>query len=137
MQPTPVLLNQLEQVLSPQNNRVRAGSLFGHGLTLLVSTDATCLATQSPQSTFTAARILPTCPRHLLELSAFPGGTPSPAHPTNSSIHAAYARALQSDGEQKGASAHLCFAPGWLWEAAWCAPRLPTASIPQDQLLPV
>lgn len=78
MQPPPALLNQLEQVPSPQNNCVGAGSIFGHGLTLLVSTDATCLATQRPQSSFTAAHILPPCPRHLLELSAFPGGTPSP-----------------------------------------------------------
>ena len=82
MQPTPALLNQLEQVLSPQNNCVGAGSIFGHGLTLLVSTDDASLATQRPQSTFTAAHILPRCPRHLLELSVFPGGTPSPPHPT-------------------------------------------------------
>lgn len=77
MQPTLTSFSEPEQVLSPQNNYVGAGSICQHYLSLLVSTDATCLATQK-------LRVLsqPTSPPpylgHLLELSQ---GAP-PAHPT-------------------------------------------------------
>lgn len=74
----PVSSSPQQGVQSPQNNCVGAGSIFGHGLILLVSTDATSLTTQRPQSTFTAAHILPSCPWHFLGLRIFPGGIPNP-----------------------------------------------------------
>lgn len=61
----------------------------------------------------------------------FPKGHPQSTLP-HLRILAACSRALQSDGEQRGASAHHCFVPRWLREAA---SRLPWPASPRTDCL--
>lgn len=80
MQPTPALLSQLEQVLSPQNNCAGAGSVFKHDLTSLASTDATCFGHPEASEHFHSSPHPPS-PVHGTSWSSALC-SPIPSHPT-------------------------------------------------------